>query len=351
MIALSKSSVPGDDVFAIDGYGKVHMRLNRSTYETLGLPGRPSKFGPRRQYYVVEIDMRDPSMRPGQKAYDRTRDRLKCFPSNVFNGWMIPEATLTERKWEVMMVWTNEKGELQEIDLPINPKVTQVYQCHSSLSNTQKPFSSPWHSERDFQSHDDLLDLFEHLGAANFSTSDSYPTDCPLIPIETISAVGFFHPIKVYQLTLDLINTYQSCSITGHTARLAPFSFLNRKQMERPKEIPALNSSQQSRKRPKNGKGAMKGPERGIDAGLTSWTLVCFALDTISLNPSSVPEILEPCPDDSMKDQHNILSIGIKRAHESQHDQSDREGALDLEDTLKRRWILYESVGHYDTHC
>ncbi|EGG12091.1 uncharacterized protein MELLADRAFT_89331 [Melampsora larici-populina 98AG31] len=349
LIALSKSSVPGDDVFAVDGYGKIHMRLNRSTYETLGLPGRPSKFGPRRQYYVVEIDMRDQTMRSGQKGYDRTRDRLKCFPSNVFSGWMIPEVTVTERKWEVMMVWVNEKGELKEIDLPLNPTITQVHQCHSSLSHTRNPFPSPWHPARNFGSEDDLLDLFEHLGAANFSTSDSYPTDCPMTPIETISAVGFFHPIKVYQFTLDLINTYQSCSITGHTAPLAPFSFLNRKQMDRPKEIPAPNSSQ-SRKRQKNGKGVMKGPERGIDAGLTSWTLVCFPPDAGSLGPSAT-EPLRPCPDESMEDQHNILSTGFKRAHDSTQDQNDREGALSSEDLLKRRWVLYESVGHNDTHC
>ncbi|KAH9815576.1 ribonuclease P 40kDa subunit-domain-containing protein [Melampsora americana] len=349
LIVLSKSSIPGDDVLAVDGYGKIHMRLNRSTYETLGLPGRPSKFGPRRQYYVVEIDMRDKTMRPGQKGYDRIRDRLKCFPSNPFSGWMIPEVTVTERKWEVLMVWVNEKGELQEIDLPINPTITRVDQCHSTLSHTQKPFPSPWHPTRDFESQDDLLDLFEHLGAANLSTSDSYPMECPMNPIETISAVGFFHPIKVYQFTLTLINTYQSCSITGHTASLAPFSFLNRKQMDRGKEMPVLNSSQ-PRKRQKNGKGTMKGPERGIDAGLTSWTLVCFPSDDIPLKPSDT-ELPGSCPDDSMKSQQDISSSGIKRAHESRHDQNGREGAPSSGDMLRRRWVLYESVGHNDTHC
>ncbi|KAH9464425.1 hypothetical protein Pst134EB_003954 [Puccinia striiformis f. sp. tritici] len=109
LVAMSVSKVIGDDLFAIDGYGTIHMRLCQSTYQTLGLSGPRSKFGPPGQHFVVEIDTRDQAMRSGKAVHERAKKCLHNFPGSIFNELIGPKHESRGRRWDVVMAWVDEQ--------------------------------------------------------------------------------------------------------------------------------------------------------------------------------------------------------------------------------------------------
>ncbi|CAG8655713.1 6716_t:CDS:2, partial [Scutellospora calospora] len=68
------------NVIALDGSGILILNLTKDTYEQLGLPGKPSKFGPNKQRFVVQINLLEKSMLPGKKGFERIK---WCFNNTL----------------------------------------------------------------------------------------------------------------------------------------------------------------------------------------------------------------------------------------------------------------------------
>jgi len=68
------------NVIALDGSGTLILNLTKDTYEQLGLPGKPAKFGPDRQRFVVQINLLEKSMIPGKKGFERIK---WCFDNTL----------------------------------------------------------------------------------------------------------------------------------------------------------------------------------------------------------------------------------------------------------------------------
>ncbi|KAI7821945.1 ribonuclease P 40kDa subunit-domain-containing protein [Gamsiella multidivaricata] len=81
MVSLSiQGGIDTHDVVCLDGKGKLILSLTKDSYEQLGLIGTPSKFYPNRQRYVVEVDLRAPSMIPGKPGFERIK---WCFENTL----------------------------------------------------------------------------------------------------------------------------------------------------------------------------------------------------------------------------------------------------------------------------
>ncbi|KAJ1732922.1 hypothetical protein LPJ61_001817, partial [Coemansia biformis] len=78
LVALSAGRlIDADDVFAIDGRGKLILSLCKDTYETLGLAGRQAAFPLQRgSRFVVDVDLLAGCMDPEKKYFQRLRTRL-----------------------------------------------------------------------------------------------------------------------------------------------------------------------------------------------------------------------------------------------------------------------------------
>ncbi|CAG8786909.1 5735_t:CDS:2, partial [Racocetra persica] len=68
------------NVIALDGFGTLILNLTKDTYEQLGLPGKPAKFGPDRQRFVIQINLLEKSMIPGKKGFERIK---WCFNNTL----------------------------------------------------------------------------------------------------------------------------------------------------------------------------------------------------------------------------------------------------------------------------
>ncbi|EFP91745.2 uncharacterized protein PGTG_17482 [Puccinia graminis f. sp. tritici CRL 75-36-700-3] len=349
LVAISLPKFTGDDLFAIDGYGTIHMRLSQSTYQTLGLSGRRSKYGSPGQHFVVEIDMRDRAMRSGKALYERTKRCLDKFPGDVFNDLLGPKHETRGRRWDVVMAWVDEQGSLQPINSSLlsptttcKTRVPEINCLEKLVPHITKP-----------DTVESYLDLYEQIGEALLSTSDNHPHPKGGITANSIEAVGFFHPTKLAELTEKVLKIYRIVSITGHTARSAPFSFLTLKQTNRTTHQPVDPSPAKKAKKVKKGKGAMLGPERAVDAGPSSWTFVALEeaeeAPACSSDPSSVPDpspsalAVLASPQISLDASTDLV---VRKRHRPDNDPSS-----DLTGIPKRPWIIFESVGALDTHC
>ncbi|WFD36086.1 hypothetical protein MCUN1_002957 [Malassezia cuniculi] len=108
LYALSTSALDSDDMLCIDGNGMLVLSLLKDTYQTLGLVGRPSRFGygssgragdrksGAMSRYIVELPLLAPSFVPGKRGYERA---LQCLRS-----W--DEQRSNEPSWTVLMTWT-----------------------------------------------------------------------------------------------------------------------------------------------------------------------------------------------------------------------------------------------------
>ncbi|KNZ61680.1 hypothetical protein VP01_1370g3 [Puccinia sorghi] len=330
LVAISLSKVVGDDVVAIDGHGTMHMRLCQSTYQTLGLSGRRSKFGPPGQNFVVEIDMLDPAMRPGTAVYERTRKLLATFPASIFNDMVAPKHERRGRHWDVLMAWVDEQGSLQPINSSLLAPTTTVKTCVAEIETEEKLVCRLKKPE----TPEGYLELYEGIGESMLSTSERTRGE---VSGWAISARGFFHPMKLAELSVRLLGSYRMVSLTGHTFPSAPFSFMTLRQTHKA----VLPAGAPPAKKVKKGKGAMLGPERASDAGPSSWTFV--ALDP---PPAQLPNQASPVP------SH------ISTQHPSSDHQSVAHNPPDLifrkhppSLSVGRPWIVFESVGTLDTHC
>ncbi|CAG8467025.1 8972_t:CDS:10 [Ambispora gerdemannii] len=98
VIALSLSEgIDIANVFALDGKGNLVLHLTKDTYEELGITGKPAKFGPKRQRYVVTIDVLADSMVPGKKGYERIK---WCFEHTLSGSFpfLISYVNVADRK-------------------------------------------------------------------------------------------------------------------------------------------------------------------------------------------------------------------------------------------------------------
>ncbi|POW21190.1 hypothetical protein PSHT_02608, partial [Puccinia striiformis] len=112
---------------------------------------------------------------------------------------------------------------------------------------------------------DSYLDLYDLIGEAIASTSDNHPRPKGGVSACSIEAGGLFHPIKLAKLAQTLIKTYRIVSITAHTARPAPFSFLTSCHASHLRSTNENIPPIKKQKKDKMGRSAMLGPERGID--------------------------------------------------------------------------------------
>ncbi|KAH9472243.1 hypothetical protein Pst134EA_002863 [Puccinia striiformis f. sp. tritici] len=350
LVAMSESKVIGDDLFAIDGYGTIHMRLCQSTYQTLGLSGRRSKFGPPGQHFVVEIDARDQAMRSGKAVHERAKKCLHNFPGSIFNELIGPKHESRGRRWDVVMAWVDEQGSLQPIDASLLPTTTTVTARFPKISQSEKivhHFTRP-------DTVDSYLDLYDSIGEAIVSTSENHPRPKGGVLACSIEATGFFHPIKLAELTQTLIKTYRIVSITAHTARTAPFSFLTSRQTSHLRSTNENIPPIKKQKKVKKGKSAMLGPERGIDAGPSSWTFV--ALEEEAEDASIFPSDRSSGPDPLASSSKGLASSELPLESSAdvvvrKRPRSDNLASSASTSTLKRPWIIFESVGDLDTHC
>ncbi|KAJ2714696.1 hypothetical protein H4R19_001590 [Coemansia spiralis] len=106
LVALSADRlIDADDVFAIDGRGKLVLSLTKDTYEVLGLAGRPAAFPLKRgARFIVEIDLLDERMDPAKKHFQRVHARLA--------------AVLDEPVDFVMALCDAESGHTLNLDIP-----------------------------------------------------------------------------------------------------------------------------------------------------------------------------------------------------------------------------------------
>ncbi|TPX67249.1 hypothetical protein SpCBS45565_g03965 [Spizellomyces sp. 'palustris'] len=150
-----------EDTFALLPSGRLVMSVKKDTYETLGLVGRPSKFGDKGNRYFIHIDLNQPAFKPKGKLYERIK---WCFTH-----------TLTDT-YEFLMSFTDTATRLpSEISFPPNVKATRLYidgvcQTHENimvpqigdiefedlLNDPNDPKGEIW--------RDHALNLFEWLG-------------------------------------------------------------------------------------------------------------------------------------------------------------------------------------------
>lgn len=333
LVALSVSKLIGDDVVAIDGHGTMHMRVCQFTYQHLGLPGRRSKFGPRGQHFVVEIDLRDQAMKPGNSIYHRTKKCLENFPSNIFGQFTLSHDH-QGRSWDIAMTWVDEKGSLKLVEIAGTPP-TNVKTCIPEINVSEKEIRDIPRPAIDSPVVEDLLNLYEFVGEAILPTDGTSGKQC--VSACSIEARSLFHPFKLAELAQRLIKTYKVIGITAHTSRSSPFSFLiSRQARPRPIPTPPLNK----KKKIKKGKSVMRGPERGMDAGPTSWTLIVLNDDRSVSQPSLEPA--GPVDRATVKRMSSTPDPALKRAKVDEDKWTTH---------LQRPWLMFESVGHDDTHC
>ncbi|KAJ2774839.1 hypothetical protein IWQ56_000402 [Coemansia nantahalensis] len=106
LVALSAGRrIDADDVFAIDGGGRLTLSLTKDTYEVLGLAGRPAAFPLKRgSRFVVEIDLLADHMAPAKKHFQRLQARL--------------DAVLPEPVDFVVALSDAESGRTLNLDIP-----------------------------------------------------------------------------------------------------------------------------------------------------------------------------------------------------------------------------------------
>ncbi|CAG8500596.1 6834_t:CDS:2 [Funneliformis caledonium] len=92
------------NVIALDFSGNLILNLTKDTYEELGLDGHSTKFGPNKQRFVVQIDLKRRSLIPGKKGYERIK---WCFNN-----------TLTKRFTFLMSFVKSTEKKTCEIDFP-----------------------------------------------------------------------------------------------------------------------------------------------------------------------------------------------------------------------------------------
>ncbi|XP_033230814.1 ribonuclease P protein subunit p40-like [Belonocnema kinseyi] len=99
------------DTLAIIPAGHLILSLTRSTYQTLGLEGKPTYFDrkfPSR--YVVTLDLKKECFTPGKKNYERVRNCLQenlKIPFDVVVAWDPPEEKLCPSS---VAAWFNNRG-------------------------------------------------------------------------------------------------------------------------------------------------------------------------------------------------------------------------------------------------
>ncbi|MBW0526548.1 hypothetical protein O181_066263 [Austropuccinia psidii MF-1] len=346
LIALSISQRAGDDIFALDGYGKIHLRLNSSTYQRLGLPGRPSKFGPSRQYFIVEINMRDHAMRTGKPLYEKTKRCLNKFPNNPLGDLLASHHGSPTRLWNVVMSWVDEKGQLKPIKFSSLPSASSVKTCYPKLHFQERALALSTEMLSNCSSVDTILQLYQLVGEANLLISE--PGAKTTVLALCLEAIGFFHPVKLAQLSEKIISVSSFISLTAHTAPSSPFSFLTKRQTHPP---PLTLPVENRLKKVKKGRSVMHGPERGASAGPSSWTIIAFEPQTQDL--TNYVSVSDAESKSSVGQKRTTAEITSNVACEVIIRKAPKLGSISPGSTFhyKHQWILYESTANEDTHC
>ncbi|KAM9321721.1 ribonuclease P protein subunit p40 [Pholidichthys leucotaenia] len=73
-----RTRIDEDTCVALRPNGRLHLSLDKDSFELLGLEGKPSRFNHRlKTRYVVSVDLTDSSMTPGGRGYQRLLTGLK----------------------------------------------------------------------------------------------------------------------------------------------------------------------------------------------------------------------------------------------------------------------------------
>ncbi|KAK9893778.1 hypothetical protein P389DRAFT_198527 [Cystobasidium minutum MCA 4210] len=83
-LVLLSGNDSAEDVIAIDGKGHLVLSLCKDTHSIFGMPGHPSRFGPKRDRYYVEIDLSPEYMRAGKSGFERIRTGLRKLGEKDF---------------------------------------------------------------------------------------------------------------------------------------------------------------------------------------------------------------------------------------------------------------------------
>ncbi|KAF8939864.1 hypothetical protein BGZ58_008492 [Dissophora ornata] len=167
MIALSvHGGIDTHDVVCLDGKGKLTLSLNKDSYEQLGLSGTPSKFHPNRQRYVVEVDLRSPSMVPGKPAFERIK---WCFENTL--------ATV----FPMVLASVDTEGRSLPMQFPESIKAEQLsfnVQC-TSLDGIMVPESTALRTigKNDLRWRKNVTQLYEWIGMAAMQSDRSAHDD------------------------------------------------------------------------------------------------------------------------------------------------------------------------------
>ncbi|RIA99709.1 ribonuclease P 40kDa subunit-domain-containing protein [Glomus cerebriforme] len=105
VVALSLTEgIDITNVIALDSLGTLILNLTKDTYEELGLDGKPTEFGPSKQRFVVQINLKEKSLIPGKKGYERIK---WCFNN-----------TLTKKFTFLISFIKSDTKQSSEIDFP-----------------------------------------------------------------------------------------------------------------------------------------------------------------------------------------------------------------------------------------
>ncbi|PKY14508.1 hypothetical protein RhiirB3_426515 [Rhizophagus irregularis] len=145
------------NVIALDSLGTLILNLTKDTYEELGLDGKSTKFGPDKQRFVVQIDLKEKSLIPGKKGYERIK---WCFNN-----------TLTKKFTFLISFVKSGTKKSSEIDFPSlfnAEKILGKFDVNNTFDNILIPdLNMIKNISNEFQWRLDAVEIYDWIGLAS----------------------------------------------------------------------------------------------------------------------------------------------------------------------------------------
>eukprot|EP00039_Didymoeca_costata_P031035 m.32811 g.32811 ORF g.32811 m.32811 type:complete len:367 (+) comp8452_c0_seq2:133-1233(+) len=209
-ISLNTELDRGDNVIALVHTGLLVLSLNKHTYEALGLEGKSSKFD--KQRFLVHINLLDPSVKPGQKKYDRIK-------------WCLTDRL--EMDFKLLLSW--DCGGSEDMTLVQKAFGSDLIISENDMSLEQRVVHAPVINVKDASGEDGLLlsdeadaeILYEALGAMScdldmkgspddYVNTMTYPEPSFELTTTFLRYKGFVSPQFVANLLLAVRNVAKS---------------------------------------------------------------------------------------------------------------------------------------------
>ncbi|KAK6495324.1 hypothetical protein TWF481_003348 [Arthrobotrys musiformis] len=246
ILLLSDGRIDVDDVYCLYD-GKLYLFLKKETYEKAGLVGKRAAFGGRKkERWVIELNLREPHMLHGRKAFDRV---LWSF-TNVFKqqkAWLfcdlhqeaITQST-TPTDPSVKFLTTPTLQKQSTPSLTTSQPLTLPSFTHKIPSKTSPEYDRTVFTDWTTSLHEWLA--LSTLPSDRLATTDTIdpllsryqpPTDTnpKTSKISKISWRGFIPPeyiSKIFTITQETVPIDQWYSITSHGFQNAPISWKGR---------------------------------------------------------------------------------------------------------------------------